>query len=202
MIMILLDHPKAEPRHAEDRLTVELIEAGFASPKGRFRGAAGYLAGRSEPVGDPSAAEILMQGCRQLVAERPVSELGSHGWGYIEAAMALGLLGYPDVARERLRAVTNGGGVGTSYDQLAAFYLAQLGDASGWPVMRSALHADDPVIRHDAGRLLLGFASYDGERVGRDRIEVRAALNELANDRTFAKEIPHLLDELSEVLTT
>jgi hypothetical protein len=202
MIMILLDHPKAEPRDAEDRLTVELIEAGFASPKGRFRGAAGYLAGRSEPVEEPSATDILIQGCRELIANPHVSELGSHSWGYIEAAMALGLRGDTDVARDALRAVTDGHGAGTSYDQLAAFYLAQLGDASGWPAMRAALHSDDPVIRHDAGRLLLGFASYDGERVDGDRIDVRAALKELASDRTFAKEIPHLRDELREILRT
>jgi hypothetical protein len=202
MIMILLDRPKAEPIGAEDQLTVELIEAGFASPKGRFLGAAGYLAGRAEPVDDPSAVDILVQRCRELIADRPVPELGSHSWGYIEAAMSLALQGEAETAQNALRAVTDGGGAGTSYDQLAAFYLAQLGDASGWPVMRAALHSDDPVIRHDAGRLLLGFVPYDGERVGDELIDVRASLNELSKDRTFRDEIPRLRDELAEIPPT
>lgn len=202
MVMILLGHAKAEPRNAEERLTVELIEEGFASSKGRMLGAAAFLAGRCEPVVEAGAAATLMEHCRRQLNARAVGDLGSHDWGYVEAAMALALRGEPETARSALQAIVDGGGAGTTHDFLAAFYLAQLGDPEGWPVLRAALTSDDPVARVDAARHVVGFAGYDATTVPSEVIDVRAALSGLLDDESteIAEEIPGLLDELGMAL--
>ena len=87
--------------------------------------------------------------------------------------------------------------LGTMGDHLAAFYLAELGDPSGYGTLVRQLHAPDGYSRQMAARHLVGFLPFDGQRVGDDTVDVRGRLIERFDDtdELVAVEIPGLLAE-------
>jgi hypothetical protein len=185
--------PKAQGDSAD--VTMDDLEAAFASGDVTSVHAASFLAGRCEPEAaeDARALENLLG---ELLDSLDVEDLGSRALTYVEAAMSLALRGEHQRAMAALTDVAHGGR-GTMGDHLAAFYLAELGDPSGYPTLVTQLHADNGWSRLMAARHLVGFIPFDGQRVGDETIDVRARMVERFDDvdELVAVEIPGLLVE-------
>jgi hypothetical protein len=175
-------------------ITVGQIEAGFESDDRRSVAAAAFLAGRSR-TDDDDDRERFRTWAAAFVDRLDPSNLRTSAGAYIEAAMSLALLGDGDRARTALQAVVTGARSTRGY--LAAYYLAQLGDPSGWPAMVADLHSDSEHTRLMAVRHLLAFRAFDGTTVGDEIIDLRARFAEAANDsETYVtNEVPGLLEE-------
>jgi HEAT repeat protein len=113
--------------------------------------------------------------------------------------MSLALRGDQDAARQALTPLVADSSSATSEAYLAAFYLAQLGDPSGYPAMVRALHSKSEHTRLMAARHLIAFKPYEGQTVGDRRVDVRAELAERLKDPSVyvRREIPYLLAEAS-----
>lgn len=152
---------------------------------------AAFLAGRCS-AGQAGGDGALTDRLRTLAATTIDSDVA------IEAGMALVLRGDPAHGRAvltgRLRAPDL---LGDQYK--AAFYLAQLGDPSGYGVLAATLHSDIPHYRLMALRHALAFAPYHGRLVDGQRVDVAALLYaRLADDDEMVRsEVPFYLEELA-----
>ena len=176
-------------------LTMELLEDAFTSQEIVVLRAAAFLAGRCQPDAreDQQRLTALLE---NLVKSLPVSELDIMARPYVEAAMSLALRGQPDAARRALLPVVTEY-ANTNQGYLAAFYLAQLGDPSGYPEMLKALHSKNEHDRLMAVRHLIAFKPFDGQNVRAKTVDVRAQLLERLKDRDayVRVEVPFLLEE-------
>lgn len=177
----------------EGPVTVDELERALDSSEAPLRYAAAFLAGRCRS-GDPA---------RLRAALTRVAEDSSMADAAIEASMALALLGNSvgdlDLAKQRLRRAAS------TEDLLAdpykaAFFLAQLGDTSGWAAMETTLTCSIPHYRLMALRHVAGFLPFQGTRAAGSRdqvIDVHASL--LAGlqdpDPLVRQEIPFYLEE-------
>jgi hypothetical protein len=194
----LLGRGKREPTGAAAELTTELLEAGLRSGGATELVAAAFLAGRCDPGDEASRAELgelLVELADDLDVEP--EDLDADARPLIEALFSLVLRGEGDEALPRLRALAADGGAGTTHDWLAAAYLAQLGEVSGWPAMLAAAGNVDAHTRLMATRHLAWFLPFDGQAVGGSTIDVRGQLlARLADaDAYVAREVPALLAE-------
>jgi hypothetical protein len=176
-----------------DELTAELLETGIriGGPIGQI--AAAFVAGRCD--GGAEVDAVLEGLVGDLDAE--ADELDADARPLIEALFSLVLRGKADAGLPRLRQLAAGGGAGTTHDWLAAGYLAQTGDVSGWPALAAALGHVDAHTRLMATRHLAWFLPFDGQVVDGSTIDVRGRLLErLADaDAYVAREVPALLAE-------
>jgi hypothetical protein len=111
--------------------------------------------------------------------------------------MSLALRGDRDTAHRALIPLVTDYAHTIMRSYLAAFYLAQLGDPSGYPAMLAALHGKDEHTRLMAVRHLIGFKPYDGQTVGDQTIDIRTELIQRLRDRRayVRVEVPFLLAE-------
>ena len=168
-------------------LTVALLKQALASAEPGAAYSAAFLAGRCADV-DAGLTRIL----EDLAANAPEADVA------IEAAMALALRGDPAGGKAMLEARLHAAGLlGDQYK--AAFYLAQLGDPSGYGALVATLHSNIPHYRLMALRHALAFQSYQGRMVGKLQVDVAALLAErLADsDELVRSEVPFYLEELA-----
>lgn len=177
----------------EGPVTVEELERALDSSEASLRYAAAFLAGRCNS-GAPA---------RLRAALARVAEDSSMADAAIEAAMSLALLGNSvgdlELAKQRLqRAASNEDLLADPYK--AAFFLAQLGDTSGWSAMETTLSCSIPHYRLMALRHVAGFLPFHGTPAAgsRDRvIDVHGRL--LAGlqdpDPLVRQEVPFYLEE-------
>ena len=168
-------------------LTVALLKQALGSAEPGAAYAAAFLAGRCAAV-DAGLTGVLAD----LAAGASEPDVA------IEAAMALALRGDPARGKAMLEARLHA--VGPLDDQYkAAFYLAQLGDPSGYGALLATLHSDIPHYRLMALRHALAFQPYQGRMVGNLQVDVAALLAErLADsDELVRSEVPFYLEELA-----
>lgn len=170
-------------------LAVSELEDGLRSNESSVQYAAAFLAGRCQA---PSPVDArVTEKLRALVGDPATpAEVA------IEAAMSLVLRGDRERGHKRLlRAAANPEPFADAYK--AAFFLAQLGDTSGWPAMVKALSSNIAHFRLMALRHLAGFLPYEGTAVGDATINVRARLlAALADpDPLVRQEMPFYLEE-------
>jgi hypothetical protein len=194
----LLGNGKGEPTGAADAHTPALLEAALQRGGPTELVAGAFLAGRCDAEDDGASAHIgeLLQELADDLDVDP-EDLGADARPLIEALFSLVLRGEGEEALPRLRALVADGGAGTTHDWLAAAYLAQVGDASGWSALLAALGNVDAHTRLMATRHLAYFLPLDGQVAGGGTIAVRARLLErLADgDAYVAREVPGLLAE-------
>jgi len=175
-------------RQTTPRLAVAELEAGLRSSEQSVQYAAAFLAGRCRAV--EADARIT----EQLGAL--VDDPGTPADVAVEAAMSLVLRGERERGRQRLlRAAADPDPFADAYK--AAFFLAQLGDTSGWPAMAETLASDIPHFRLMGLRHVAGFLPYEGQQGGGAKIAVHARL--LAGlrdpDPLVRQEVPFYLEE-------
>lgn len=157
---------------------------------------AAFVAGRSAAADSDGDARIDAA-LRELIEALDAPDLGAGALAYVEAAMSLALRGHADDGTRLLQARLAPGARASFADWLAAFYLAELGDASGWSTITKLLASSDGFTRLMAARHVIGFAPVDGTDVDGQRVDIVAALQALADDSDplVAQEIPALLAE-------
>ncbi|MBN1937892.1 MAG: HEAT repeat domain-containing protein [Anaerolineae bacterium] len=176
-------------------LTVEMLERVFYSKDALLLPAAAFLAGRCQPD-TPEVQGHLTALLHGLLNSLPADALDVMTPAYIEAAMSLALCGEPETARQALLPLVNVDVPDDMESYLAAFYLAQLGDPSGWPAMLRCLHnQSDEHTRLMASRHLPAFKPYDGMSIHGQIVDVRAELVQRLHDsHAYVRvEIPSLL---------
>jgi hypothetical protein len=175
-------------------LTMEMLESAFAGRQPAPLIAAAWLAGRCQPE-DPRDQERLTALVGDFLRSVPSGNPGVLARPAIEAAMSLALRGDPGAGRDALVALLE-----TAPDEsyLAAFYLAQLGDPSGYPAMLRALRHPNEHIRLMAARHLAAFKPFDGEVVSGVTVDVRSELLQRLRDHdAYVRiEMPYYLAEV------
>ncbi len=110
--------------------------------------------------------------------------------------MSLALRGDPESAHRLLMPLV-ADGADSSDGYLAAFYLAQLGDPSGYPTMLAALRSESDHTRLMAVRHLIAFKPYDGQTIQGKTVDIRAELIQRLKDHApyVRVEVPYYLAE-------
>lgn len=171
-------------------VTVEALIRGLDSTEPARAYTAAFLIGRCV-ARDPAADHVLSQRLDELTRHAPEPDVA------IEAGMSLVLRGQTErglpILRDALRA---SGPLGNQYK--AAFYLAEMGDPSGYGAFVGTLHGEIPHYRLMALRHAAGFLPYDGQKVDGVRVDVRALLVEGLSDpeELVRSEVPFYLEEL------
>jgi len=159
--------------------------------------AAAFVAGRSTTGDDADDAETLAA-LRGVIGAAKPSSLLDQAAVYVEAIMSTALLGQIGEAHQLLRDLVTVPDNDSIAGYLAAAYLAQFGDADGYPILHTDLHEkSDAHARMMAVRNLLAFVPHDGRQVGRLTIDVRAEYLDRLKDRDpdVAQEVPSLMVE-------
>ncbi|MBV9280120.1 MAG: hypothetical protein JOZ41_08580, partial [Chloroflexi bacterium] len=177
----LMGRGKGESEKRAESVPMKSLEDALAGRDATVLPAAAFLAGRCKPDA-PEGPQKLTALLRDLLDSLPADNLDIMAGAYIEAAMSLALRGDQEVARQALTPLVTDGSSATSEAYLAAFYLAQLGDPSGYPAMVRALHSKSEHTRLMAARHLIAFKPYEGQTVGDRRVDVRAELAERLKD--------------------
>jgi HEAT repeat protein len=170
-------------------LTLGELENGLASSEPSARYASAFLAGRCRTTAAADAA--LTETLRRLIEDETTPADVA-----IEAAMSMVLRGEPERGHGRLRrAVADPSPFADGYK--AAYFLAQLGDTSGWPAMVRTLGSDVPHYRLMALRHLAGFLPFEGQAAEGGTIDVRARLRAALRDADpmVRQEVPFYLEE-------
>jgi hypothetical protein len=194
---IVIADPATEPTD----VAFGLLDAGFAPDEdgdvdGVKTPGAAFVAGRCD-VDDDAAADRIDERLRWVIGALDPDDLSAWAPAYIESAMALALRGH-DEGVATLAALVGGGRTpGTDADHLAAYYLAQTGDPSGWPAIVAELGHKNDHYRMIAARYLLAFRPYDGQVVEGETVDVRGRLVALLedDDTAMTAQIPALLLE-------
>lgn len=176
----------------EPVVTTAALHQAATSSDGIRRYAAAHVIGRCR-ASDRSADERLVELLSRML-EQPESGRDAA----IEAAMSLVLRGERERGRQYLKTASR------STDPFAdaykaAFFLAQLGDVSGYPAMQRTLESEIPHYRTMALRHLLPFATFDGQQIEGHTIDVHARLVERLHDSDpmVRQEVPFYLEELA-----
>jgi HEAT repeat protein len=175
------------------KLTVEILEQSFKSEDSLILSNAAFLAGRchSNTTGFQDNVKKLLH---QLISSISRSSLDIMDSTYIQAVMSLALLGEAEKAHRLLLEIID---ENITEGYLAAFYLAQLGDPSGYPLILKNLSSSNEHYRLMASRHLIGFKPYKNQIIQGKTIDiVRELLQRLKDKSTYVRqEIPHLLVE-------
>src|SRR5262245_37459658 len=138
-------------------LTAEALTAALTSNEPGRAYAAAFLIGRCRAV-DATVDAGLTERLEEILATSPPPDVA------IEAGMSLALRGRAQRGLQVLRAaLASTHPLGDQYK--AAFYLAQIGDSSGYPALVKTLHSDIPHYRLMALRHALAFVPYHGHNV-------------------------------------
>lgn len=184
---------------SEAPLTMQALEDAFGDDDVVALNAACFLAGRCEPDEAADSARLTSL-VANIVASGDPARLRSDAVAYVEAAMSLVLRGESDAGHTALSAVGSGDGANSMADWLAAGYLAELGDPSGYGLVVRLLENSDPLTRLQAARHIALFLPFDGQTVGGEVVDVRARLADRLDDDPgglVSVEIPSLLVEIS-----
>lgn len=187
-----LGQSEVEPELLHD----QLLE-GLKSEKVIAAIAAAFLAGRSTTGDETDDAETLAA-LQALIADTNPSRLLDRAHVYVEALLSTALLGQISEAHELLRDLVTVPDNDSIAGYLAAAYLAQFGDADGYPILHADLHdKSDAHARVMAVRNLLSFVPHDGRSVGGLTIDVRAEYVDRLKDRDtdVAQAVPSLMVE-------
>ena len=185
-------------RHSEEgvrSVPMQALENAFSERKARTLPSAAFVAGRCQPCA-PEDQERLTAVIRDLLDSLPAETPGIMSRAYIEASMSLALRGDTDRARQALAAlIANAPDSSVSY--LAAFYLAQLGDPSGFPAMKNALRSTNEHTRLMALRHLIAFEPYDSQTIQDNAVNIRAELTQrlVDHDPYVRVEVPYYMAE-------
>jgi HEAT repeat protein len=178
-------------------LTAEVITQALISKEPMKPYIAAYLIGRVRSD-DSATDQSLTQSLQTLLTQ---SEDGAKPATandvFIEAAMSLALRGNIERAHKALLNLLHSKTpLGDQYK--AAFYLAELGDSSGYPALLSTLQSDIPHYRLMALRHALAFVQYDGQTVSGQIINVLQLLTDRLHDPDpmVRSEVPFYLEEL------
>ncbi|MES2151143.1 MAG: hypothetical protein V4508_15290 [Pseudomonadota bacterium] len=151
-----------------------LLERGFASPKSHGQYLAAFLAGRHDSGNCAAEREIDLRLAQAATWSR-------HPDVAIEAAMSLVLRGKQEPGIQALQLLlASERPHGDQYK--AAFYLAQLGDPSGYGALVNAMHSSISHYRLMAVRHALAFSPYQGQVVEGIRVDLRSLLAERIGD--------------------
>lgn len=177
-------------------LTMEMLETAFLSQNPKGLPSASFLAGRCQPeiLEDRERLTALL---KETFASLPVNALRDKAVAYIEMAMSLALRGEVEIAKDALQQVVTKKITAAGYVDLAAFYLAQLGDLSGYPAMLEALDSKNEFNRLMATRHLIGFQPYDGQTIDGHKVDIKAAFIKQLDDvnEYVQDEVPFLMAE-------
>ena len=193
MVASLFTSAKGEA--ATPPLTAEALSQALGSSDPIKAYAAAFLIGRCRAT-DPTVDQALTH-CLEVLLRKQGKPAAPGSDILIEAAMSLILRGKTKPGRETLLHLLHSTTpLGDQYK--AAFYLAQLGDTSGYGALLGALQSDIPHYRLMALRHALAFAQYDGQIVNGTTIDVRKLLVDcLADpDEIVRSEVPFYLEEL------
>ncbi len=182
--------PSATLAHAD-------LLAGLASDSTVPAIGAAFVAGRCT-TDDASGDSRTSAALAALVDSFNPASLRNRANVYVEAVMSTALLGAVDDAHQRLLDLVTVPDNASIAGYLAAGYLAQFGDASGYPLLRSDLDdRSNPHGRNVALRQLVAFCAVDGQKVGSIVVDVRRDLLALLRDKDaqLAAEVPGLLVE-------
>lgn len=182
-----------DPAEESGGVDSDLLEKAFGAQV--TVGPAAFVAGRV--TGPDDIVARLMSALRSVVAAGDPHHLRSDGLGYVEASMALALRGNHDDGHRALLPVVDAEAEVAMGQWLAAYYLAQMGDASGYPALTRLLQSNDDFTRLMGARHLVGFLPYDGQVVATETVDVAGRLAELLDDEDplVSVEIPGLLAE-------
>lgn len=190
--------PDGDP-DSEAPLTMQTLEDAFGDNDDVVAfNAACFLAGRCEPDEAADSARLTSL-VANIVAPGDPARLRSDAVAYVEAAMSLVLRGESDAGHTALRAVGSGDGANSMADWLAAGYLAELGDPSGYGLVVRLIEKSDPLTRLQAARHIALFLPFDGQTVGGEVVDVRGRLADRLDDDPaglVSAEIPSLLAEI------
>jgi HEAT repeat protein len=196
MVSSLFTTDKSEP-DTPPPLTAEAITHALASTEPMRAYAAAYLTGRAK-ADDATVDQSLTQNFESLLTK---SQEGAKPTTandvLIEAAMSLALRGNIERAHTALLNLLHSPDpLGDQYK--AAFYLAELGDPSGYPALLATLQSNIPHYRLMALRHALVFHQYDGQTVNNTRIDVLQLLTARLHDPDplVRSEAPFYLEEL------
>jgi hypothetical protein len=187
---------KGEPPNDEPLPHETLLESLERDPDGANQPAA-FIAGRCT-TGDADADAVTLHRLQQLADSFDPAHLRYEASTYVEALLALALLGQVDTSRSRLTDLVTIPEYNSIAAASAAEALAQLGSPAGYTLLHGELHdKDDPHGRMMATRRLLAFVPYDGQVVGSLTIDVRRDLLGRLKDRDddVAAEVPGLMLE-------
>jgi hypothetical protein len=186
-----------EPAVDEPVVTMDQLEAVFATHSATAMPSAAFVAGRCQPD-DPADARAIDELLRTYLRSLDARRLDSAALGFVQAAMSLALRGDIDTGRQALRAVLADDAAGSMADALAIACLAQLGDPSGFAKLAGLLGSGDAYTRLMAARQLGAFAAWDGSEIAGQRVELAKLLTPLVDDpdELVAREIPALLADL------
>jgi hypothetical protein len=172
------------------RLTAEALDAALGSKEPGRAHAAAFLIGRCR-AGDSTIDSALTRRLEEVLDGAPDPGVA------IEAAMSLALRGNLERGRQALCALlASREPLGDQYK--AAFYLAQMGDPSGYRALVDTLHGEIPHYRLMALRHAIAFVPYETQEVDGVDVDVRNLLVErLADpDELVRSEVPFYLEEL------
>jgi hypothetical protein len=171
-------------------LTAEALDQALASKEPGRSYTAAFLIGRCR-ARDATIDSTLTSRLEEIIDGTPEADVA------IEAAMSLALRGNVDRGRQTLCArLTSSHPLGDQYK--AAFYLAQMGDPSGYETLVKTLHSEIPHYRLMALRHAIVFVPYEAQKVNDVDVDVRKLLVErLADpDDIVRSEVPFYLEEL------
>lgn len=172
-------------------LTAEDLERGLASSVPSHPWIAAFLIGRCRTSNPEIDARLTAALERSITGASPEPIL------VVEVGMSLLLRGHRDRGLSILHGVlTDPDPFGEQYK--AAYYLAQTGDASGYPQLHAAAHAKSNQYRIMAIRHAIAFRPYNGQKVDGLTIDVRQLLIERLKDSEpiVRQEVPIYLEEL------
>lgn len=139
-------------------VTTSALHAAAGSEVEALRQAAAVLIGRCA-TGDADADARLGKVLDGLAAESEARAVR------VEAVVSQLLRGGGEAAKASLRAIA-GSGEGDAAAVTAAAWLAQAGEASGWPAVASGVAAGDATRRVAALEAAVAFGPLQGEKVG------------------------------------
>jgi HEAT repeat protein len=171
-------------------LTAEVLKQALMSKEPGRRYTAAFLIGRCR-ARDATVDEALTRCLEDIIEETPGTDVA------IEAAMSLALRGKVERGRQALRALLASPRLqGDHYK--AAFYLAQMGDPSGYETLVKTLRSEIPHYRLMALRHAIAFVPYEGRRIDGADVDVRKLLIERLTDPddVLRSEVPFYLEEL------
>ena len=152
--------------------------------------AAAFLIGRCRTK-DDAVNFTLTQRLEKIIDGTPEPDVA------IEVAMSLALRGKVERGRQTLRDLLNSPHpLGDQYK--AAFYLAQMGDPSGYETFVKTLHSEIPHYRLMALRHAIAFLPYEAQEFSDVEIDIRNLLLErlVDPDELVRSEVPFYLEEL------
>jgi hypothetical protein len=177
-------------------LTVEMLEEAFHSQDSLILSNVAFLAGRCQ-ADMPGFLERMKFNLRNIINTLTVDEMDTMVLPFIQAAMSLALLGEIELARRVLTPLVKEKSDIVSENYLAAFYLAQIGDPSGYPSILKTLSSNNEHYRLMAARQLIGFKPYQGQIINGTPVDIQNELIKRLKDKSVyvRLEAPHLLAE-------